>query len=255
MQANQAARANIRRLETVGFSLLHVVQKAWCTEHIQARSRERGWEGKQSQITETSKESQTASCRHWEIIKIWNIIHSTFLMQTSKNVPNLTQLTMRADLASCLFSLFSPPTELQFPLGWQCAKLKMLISLKDGFEAKAIYCSMRCKGKSTVKPVAFLMKKWDIQLTHAFMLNLTPSFYLKHEHDAQRWTNHVVNFRIKTCKGQQHGKNKESGPLIVPSSHCTTPNCLSPDFFLTYKINQFYLERHYIHISIIYSQK
>lgn len=37
------------------------------------------------------------------------------------------------------------------PLGWQCAKLKMLISLKHGFEAKAIYCSMRCKGKSTGK--------------------------------------------------------------------------------------------------------
>lgn len=151
MQANEAAHANIHEMQNNGISLLHVVQKAWCIEDVQARSRKRGWEGKQSQITETFKESQTASCRHWEIIKIWNIIHATFLTKTRKNVSILTQLSTGADFASCLFSLFSPPTELQFPLGWQCAKLKMLISLKDGFEAKAIYCSMRCKRKSTGK--------------------------------------------------------------------------------------------------------
>lgn len=49
------------------------------------------------------------------------------------------------------FPFFHCPTELQFSLGWQCAQLKILISLKDGFEAKAIYCSMRCKGKSAGK--------------------------------------------------------------------------------------------------------
>lgn len=116
MQANEAAHANIHEMQNNGISLLHVVQKAWCIEDVQARSRKRGWEGKQSQITETFKESQTASCRHWEIIKIWNIIHATFLTKTRKNV-SILSYQLGQILLVAYFPFFHHPQNYNFLWG------------------------------------------------------------------------------------------------------------------------------------------